>query len=261
MEEGAGGLGSAGGAAIGGDGNGGEGGQMPCLGAEVQVCGTDVGECETGTKVCQDDVFLPCEGHIPPAFEACNGLDDDCDGTVDNGFGVGEACDGDDTDACLDDVLTCQGCTSGPSVIEICNGVDDNCNGTIDADCEVGDCQPNLLVVGSTPSSPSCIDFPVEAGTTGGIQYPCEGGPVSAVLGSISFSGFVSDGLVSLSGTAQLIGPDGCLWQTDHFIDGKLASGTLTYSYQEILLTPPPIDCWSPCTETGTVEVDWRAGG
>jgi hypothetical protein len=234
---------------------------MPCEGAEVAVCGTDVGECETGTKVCEGDVFGPCQGHVAPVAESCNGLDDDCDGQIDNGFNIGAACDGPDSDFCLDDVLTCDGCTLGPSEIEICNGIDDNCNGTIDADCEVGDCQPTLLVTGSTPSSPDCIDFPVEEGSTGGIQYPCGGGPVSATLGSIPFSGSVANGFVSLSGTVVITGPDGCLWQTNHFIDGSISSGSLTYFYEEILLSPNPGNCWQPCTETGVVEVDWMRGG
>ncbi len=252
-------AGAAGGAGLGGEGGeGGEGGQLPCNGLREQPCGTDVGECSMGTQFCQADGFFgPCQGHVGPVDELCNTLDDDCDGAIDNGFGLGEACDGPDNDSCFDDVMTCAGCTLGPDILETCNGVDDNCNGEIDSDCDVGSCSPTLLVTGSVPSSPGCVDFPVEAGSTGVINYPCEGGMVTATLGSISFSGSVTNGTVSLFGTAQFVGPDGCLWQADHFIDGSIPAGTISYFYQETLLTQPPFGCWSPCTETGTVDIDW----
>ena len=229
---------------------------LECLPGEVLACGTDVGECELGARYCEDGVFGACQGAIDPIDELCNTLDDDCDGQIDNGFGLGQACDGPDSDLCADDEMTCDGCSLGEDNLETCNGVDDNCNTIIDADCDFGDCQPELLVTGSTPSSPDCIDFPVEAGSTGTIQYPCTGGPVSAVLGGIPFTGSVDNGYVTLSGTDQQIGPDGCLWQLDHTIDGWIPSGTVEYSYFETLLDNWPW-CWSPCTEVGTVDIHW----
>ena len=235
-----------------------------CALGDSEACGSDVGACEKGTRRCAEDGFFgACEGGVGPAPETCNGVDDDCDGTVDDGFGVGQACDGPDTDSCLDDVMTCGGCTSGPNQIEICNGVDDDCNGVIDADCTVGDCAPTLLVTGSVSSGPGCVDFPVEAKTTGRIKYPCGGGMVTAVLGGISFAGSVKDGQVSLEGS-QILGPgqtpDGCTWKMGHTIQGSVSSGTLAYSYTETLLTGGGVFCWSPCTESGTVQVQWVAG-
>jgi hypothetical protein len=154
--------------------------------------------------------------------------------------------------------MTCDGCSLGPDILEVCNGVDDNCNGEIDSDCEVGGCSPTLLVTGSVPSSPNCIDFPVEAGSTGVINYPCEGGPVSATLGEISFTGQVTNGNVALFGSIEFVGPDGCDWRADHSITGSIPAGTVQYFYEETLLTMPQGDCWFPCTETGTVDIDWQ---
>jgi len=252
----------SGGGGNGAAGEGGSGGEAPkpCDGVLEEPCGSDVGECQLGIRKCQPDGFFgPCEGNIGPVDELCNNLDDDCDGVIDNGFHIGEACDGPDNDLCLDDVMTCQGCTSGPNILETCNGIDDNCNGVIDADCDVGDCSPQLLVTGSTPSNPNCVDFPVEAGSTGVINYPCGGGPVSATLGNISFSGTVQNGEVFLTGTIQVTGPDGCQWRNDHTISGSIPGGTVQYFYSETLLTMPGFGCWQPCTETGVVDINWVA--
>ena len=129
----------------------------------------------------------------------------------------------------------------------------------LDADCDVGDCAPSLLVTGSVPSDPNCINLPVEAGSSGQINYPCEGGMVTATLDAVSFSGTVSsNGQVALFGSEQVIGPDNCLWQLDHSITGSLPSGTVQYFYEETLLTMPQGNCWFPCTETGTVDIDWE---
>ncbi|NUO52511.1 MAG: hypothetical protein HOV80_27000 [Polyangiaceae bacterium] len=246
---------SQGGSGSGAAGGGGMEPAPPCIDGTVENCGTDVGECVIGKRICEKGIFGPCSD-IGPTSEFCNDLDDDCDGAIDEDFGIGQACDGGDTDLCADDVMTCNGCTLGTNEVEVCNGVDDNCNGEIDSDCEIGDCQPTLLVTGSVPSNPNCIDFPVEAGSTGTIQYPCGGGMVTATLGSISFSGSVSAGFLSLDGVMVVMGPDGCSWQTEHHIEGFIPGGALTYSYSEHVVISDG-SCWQPCTEVGDVVIEW----
>jgi hypothetical protein len=260
------GMGGAGqgGAGMSGAGQGGAGmaGSPPCIEGATQPCGSAVGVCKPGQETCVHGVFGPCEGASGPKTEVCNGKDDNCDGQIDDGFHIGDPCKGTGTDQCLDGVTTCEGCKkTGPDKVEICNGVDDNCNGVIDADCEVGDCKPTLLVTGSQPSSPGCIDFPVQAGSLGTIEYPCGGGPVTAKLGGISFVGTVSGGFVSLD--ADVIIPpgqsvDGCTWQNHHHIEGLLPSGTVDYSYSEAVIAENG-NCWQPCTESGTVQINWVA--
>ena len=39
-----------------------------------------VGTCQAGQAVCTDGVWGPCVGEVTPGGEACNGLDDDCNG-------------------------------------------------------------------------------------------------------------------------------------------------------------------------------------
>ena len=102
----------------------------------TKPCVTECGS--TGEHSCVK-VWGPCE---PPA-EICNGMDDDCDGVVDNGVlnacgGCGElpeeTCNGadDDCDGGIDEGVTnaCGAC--GPVGQEICNGIDDNCDGQVD---------------------------------------------------------------------------------------------------------------------------------
>ncbi|MCS6797873.1 MAG: MopE-related protein [Myxococcota bacterium] len=73
------------------------------------------------------------------AAESCNGLDDDCDGAVDEDFeGAMLSCG---VGICATSVPACVGgvpgsCTPLPAdVMETCNGLDDDCNGSVDDGC------------------------------------------------------------------------------------------------------------------------------
>jgi len=90
------------------------------------ACGvSNVGECRLGTLTCAAG-SLVCAGEVDPIPEACNGLDDDCDGSV-----AGEI-DGD-----LDGFAACAGdCDDAnpavnPAAIDVPGNVaDENCDGT-----------------------------------------------------------------------------------------------------------------------------------
>jgi hypothetical protein len=82
---------------------------------------------------CDDTKFLV----KPTGTEKCNGIDDNCDGTTDEGYsGLGTACG---VGACAGGAFVCTSdhsstvcSTVGNATTEVCNTIDDNCNGTTD---------------------------------------------------------------------------------------------------------------------------------
>jgi hypothetical protein len=97
-----------------GDGNG-------CI-LSTKVC---QGMCQIGSRLCTNGTWGSCFGYQGPGTEACNGMDDDCDGQIDEGV----------TNTCTDykncaTYSTCASCPQPP--VEICDGVDNDCNGQVD---------------------------------------------------------------------------------------------------------------------------------
>ncbi|MBK03582.1 MAG: hypothetical protein CL920_34600 [Deltaproteobacteria bacterium] len=115
----------------------------------------NVGICKAGSQICQaNGTWSTCEGQTKPATETCNGLDDDCDGTVDDGLtncngcqppGLLRVCYSGDTSkmnvgTCEEGFQTCQadGTWSGckgevlPEATERCDLLDNDCNGFVD---------------------------------------------------------------------------------------------------------------------------------
>lgn len=102
------------------------------------------------TPITGDDA--PVDTCAGSGIEACNGLDDDCDGDTDEGFSVGMPCDGDDSDQCSDGVLTCEG-----TCIETVEAKVEICNGAVDEDCnQLTDCGDSACE--DTPFC--CVDRP-----------------------------------------------------------------------------------------------------
>jgi hypothetical protein len=77
----------------------------------VRVCGNDTGECKKGSQTCSTGNWGTCVGEVNPATESCNNKDDDCDGSVDEGFNL--QTDSQNCGSCGNVCTSGQTCTSG----------------------------------------------------------------------------------------------------------------------------------------------------
>lgn len=110
--------------------NGNPGGGLVCTTGQLGVCSPGTTACSNGSVV--------CNRNVNPSAEACDGLDNDCNGTVDNGNpGGGVACNTGNqgvcaagTTACTNGAVVCNQNTAMST--ETCDGLDNDCNGTID---------------------------------------------------------------------------------------------------------------------------------
>ncbi len=151
------------------------------------VCG--VGACQRMVPGCGGGAMMTCTPGAP-GTETCNGIDDDCDGLVDDGLpsatcGVG---------GCMRTVPTCAGgmpqaCTPLPPGTETCNGADDDCDGTADdgfgtVTCGMGSCQRTVLeCVGGSPAT--CTAGAPGTETCNNLDDNCDG-TIDDGLGSMS---------------------------------------------------------------------------
>lgn len=57
-----------------------------CTEGETRACGSDVGECQSGTQTCRSNRWSTCEGAVGPVPEVCDGRDLNCNGVIDDGL-------------------------------------------------------------------------------------------------------------------------------------------------------------------------------
>ena len=138
--------------------------EVACMPGTARDCGRNVGLCRAGRQACGDDRrWGPCEGGVQPRSDVCNGADDDCNGTIDDGFQVGEACEG--VGACGAGRVECRTtvitrCSTEPggsmdeSGVETCNAEDDDCDGAVDEGTGVGEGCPGACGPGTRECAP-----------------------------------------------------------------------------------------------------------
>ncbi len=101
----------------------------------INSCGplNIVGACKKGDQICSQNETL-CINAIYPAGETCNGVDDDCNGIVDND--LVRRCN----TICGNGLEICsrghwEYCDAPTPSLEICDDIDNDCDGVIDNGC------------------------------------------------------------------------------------------------------------------------------
>jgi len=115
---------------------------------EAEVDQINVGICRVGYTKQDKESKIYCDGEVRSDYEECNGLDDDCDGIVDNSWQVDRS-SWNSKNECIQGALgVCrlseQVCVDGQYVCmpphnygdERCDGRDNDCDGEIDEDTD-----------------------------------------------------------------------------------------------------------------------------
>jgi hypothetical protein len=124
------------------------------------------GVCASGQQVCRGVDGLQCEPMTTASPEVCDGLDNDCNGEVDDALLLDEACAtgqpgacGAGRSVCRDGAIDCEPLVEPEA--EVCDGIDNNCDGVIDE--------------GTRNACGRCGDVPVEV--CDGLDDDCDGTP------------------------------------------------------------------------------------
>ena len=171
-----------------------------------------------------------CEYHCAPAnpgAEVCDGVDNDCNGVVDDGVlpGVGDPCGTSNVGECQ---LGAQHCVAGGLVCqnailpdtEYCDGLDNDCNGTVDNGC------PSALT----------SDIRLDIGTNSAVGQATSTQLNTTSLGNVVFAAWLDRraGNADIRGNVSVNG--GVTWQTPS--DIAIATGSAGQVEPSVALSP-----------------------
>jgi Notch-like protein len=197
-----------------------------CTNGQTQSCyngasGTQgVGLCVAGTQTCSGGSWGSCVGETTPVTDVCDGLDNDCDGTADQGNPGGNvACTTGQSGICSAGTTQCSGgsivCNANNTATsETCDGLDNDCDGTVDdgnpgggQGCSTG--QTGVCAAGTTQCSGGSIICNANSSPSpelcDGLDNDCDGGtdegdPGGNLACSTGVPGVCASGLTQCSG-------------------------------------------------------------
>lgn len=122
-----------------------------------------VGACKAGMRECVDGRLTECSESVVPHEESCanQGVDDDCDGRMDEIEGRGGSCTlmsafgpcGEGRLDCAEGKESLSCVRAGPPVSESCNDQDDDCDGQIDEGFDISSDRANCGSCGQACSN------------------------------------------------------------------------------------------------------------